>query len=142
MTTIACDRVTMASDSMCADNQSFCSVAKIFRIRGALVGVAGTFAPCAAFINWLRSKDEDQEPPDMEGVYALLLNHEGIWMYDAHPTPFEVKDGFAAIGSGCQAALAAMHCGASPQMAVKVAAKVDANTGGAIVKKYLRALPT
>jgi len=72
-----------------------------------------------------------------EPVYALALCPEGIWVYDGHPQPYQLKDKFAAVGSGSQAALAAMHCGKSPKDSVRIAAKIDPATGGRIINKRL-----
>lgn len=73
----------------------------------------------------------------MCNVWGLILNKAGIWVYDAHPEPYKVKDKFAAIGSGAQAALAAMYLEQSPKNAVRIAAKVDPLTGGRINEKVL-----
>lgn len=139
MTTIVCDTESMASDSMCSDELTKCSVVKIYRIRGQLIGIAGVYAHCMTFIEYLKAGDEEADHPDMDGVFAIVLTNKGaIWMYDGHPTAYQVKDGFAAIGSGSQAALAAMHCGLSPKCAVRIAAKIDPRTGGRIVEKRIQ----
>lgn len=137
MTTIACNKDTMAGDSRCADASSMCNVTKIFRIGEKLVGVAGAYANCMEFIKWMRGGMDADMVPDMDNVYALVLSSRGIAQYDGHPTPFYVRDKFAAVGSGCQAALAAMICGKTPSEAVRVAAKVDSHTGGRVTTKSL-----
>lgn len=137
MTTIVCNMEEMAVDSLCTDSATKCSVTKMFRVGETLVGVAGVYADCKHFINWLTEGGDPDETPDMEGVAALVLTKKGIYLYDSHPTPFKVDGKFAAIGSGSQAALAAMYYGASPRDAVKMAAKVDPHTGGRINVKPL-----
>jgi ATP-dependent protease HslVU (ClpYQ) peptidase subunit len=127
----------MASDSLATDDCTKNSVAKIFRVRRHLVGVAGCYAHCMAFINWLKAGADEDEIPCFDDVYALALCPEGIWVYDGHPQPYQLKDKFAAVGSGSQAALAAMHCGLSPRDSVRIAAKIDPATGGRIITKRL-----
>lgn len=132
----------MASDSMLSgDCGPSYSAVKIYRLKDALLGVAGVFASCVEFVNWLKAGGDREKLPEMEGVCALKLTPKGIWFYDECATPYAVRDKFAALGSGEQAALAALHLGLSPKDAVKVAAKVDCGTGGRIVVKPLKAGP-
>jgi len=136
MTTIAVDLNEMASDSMASDEVTMSSVTKSWRVHGTLVGVAGTYSNCVQFIGWLKGKQEG-DPPSMEGVCAVVLKPDGLWMYDDHINPYRLKDKFVAIGSGAQAAMAAMHLGCTPREAVRVAAKIDPSTGGRIYVKKL-----
>jgi ATP-dependent protease HslVU (ClpYQ) peptidase subunit len=43
-----------------------------------------------------------------------------------------VEDDFSAIGSGAQAAMAAMHMGADVKRAIEIASQVDVGSGGKI----------
>jgi len=137
MTTIVCTLETMASDSMASDEVQKTSVAKIFRVGEKLVGTAGCYSSCVAFVNWLKQGCDPEMKPDMEGVYAMVLDSSGISIHDECVTSFPLNNKFAAVGSGSQAALAAMHCGKTPREAVKIAAKIDPSTGGRIVVKSL-----
>ncbi len=129
MTTIVCNREVMAGDTLLVAATKAHGI-KVFKCRGACVGVAGTFVHCMEFVDWYK-KGAKGEPPEMEEVDALVLTKDGrILCFDHHHSFFEVTDDFAAIGSGGAAALAAMYMGASPEQAIKVAGKVDPNTGG------------
>lgn len=130
MTTIVCSRTEMACDSLCTDATTKCTVDKIYRVGDSLIGVAGAYGSCNSFIEWLKAGSPRDAVPEMDDVAALVLSPSGIYMYDGNVAPFRLKGKFAAIGSGAQAALALMHTGASPAMAVKMAIKVDPFSGG------------
>lgn len=129
MTTIACDREVMAGDTLLvSDTKS--NATKVFKHKGSVVGVAGTFIHCMEFVRWWKA-GANGDPPDMEEVDALVLTKDGrILCFNHHTAFFEITNRFTAIGSGAAAALGAMHAGADPQAAIKIASKVDMFTGG------------
>ena len=89
------------------------------------------YVEAVKFISWY--KDRKKPEPNMEEVEAFVLTKAGkIWHYDSSLTPYEIQDEFSAIGSGTQAAMAAMHMGATPREAVEIAIKVDPRSGGTI----------
>ena len=111
---------------------------KVYKVNGACIGIAGTYADCIRFIRWYKSGMK--EPLKKVGdVSALLLSDEGnIFYFDGEAQSYRVTDKFMAIGSGASAAMGAMHMGATPQQAVKVASKVDAYTGGKITTRSIK----
>jgi ATP-dependent protease HslVU (ClpYQ) peptidase subunit len=128
MTTIACNHALMAGDTLLTSDIK-CNAQKVFKHKGNCVGIAGTYVDCVVFVNWWK-KGAKGEPPKMDEVEALVLTNDGrILCFDGHASFFELNDKFAAIGSGSQAALGAMHMGAWPKEAVQVASKVDPQTG-------------
>lgn len=130
MTTIVCTRAEMASDSQLSGDYR-ASAKKLWKIGGNVVGVAGAYAPCMSFLRWL--KGEQEEEPDMDSVDAMVLTKDGrILHYNGSVEPFEVEDEFSAIGSGAQAAMAAMHMGADVARAIEIASAVDVGTGGKV----------
>ena len=146
MTTIVADHAGMASDSMAADCSVKCTVKKFWRVRGWLIGGAGTYSCIVDVLEELRRhrtlsphavlRDIDFERP--EGADLLLLSPTGkLYLSEGARTPYEVNDGYAAIGSGAQGALVAMHLGASPAEAVRTVKKVDPNTGGRVITRQL-----
>ena len=139
MTTIVCNREVMAADSRASDDAIKFPVTKIHRVGALLVGFAGDLAMCTQLISVLKRT----EPSNLmkafrlmdlgdKNVCLLILAPTGIWVYEGEGDPYQVKHKFMAIGSGAQAALAAMQCGCSPQEAVRVAKSVDPGTGGRI----------
>lgn len=134
MTTVACNRHTMACDSYLTDGNTIQSVRKVFKRKGHLVGIAGDYAECMEFVRWwLKGKHERGYTGTMEEVEVLILTSSGkILHYSGCSNPFELDDQFAAIGSGATAAMGALHVGATPAQAVTAASKVDVNTGGKI----------
>lgn len=132
MTTIATDGKTIACDSYLTDHHTIGHVDKLFEVPGGWLGVAGAYSSAVRFVEWLRAEDKEADEPDLTDVSAILLAPTGVYMYEGCNTPYKLVGPFNAVGSGSQAALAAMHLGASPTEAVNVAAKVDPYTGGRI----------
>jgi ATP-dependent protease HslVU (ClpYQ) peptidase subunit len=132
MTTVACDRLGMAADSFLATGDRVC---KIYRVRGALVGVAGDMVYALRLVEWLRSSrgtpkpdvPDDSKPDDAD---LLILRPSGIYLMDGECVEIKITRSFAAIGSGAGAARAAMAAGATPLTAVEIAAELDAATKG------------
>jgi ATP-dependent protease HslVU (ClpYQ) peptidase subunit len=128
MTTVVCTREEMASDSLLSGDYR-ATAKKIWKVKGSIVGIAGTYRDCVQFVKWL--KGELDECPDMEEVDAIVVTQSGkILHYNGSADPFEVNDDFSAIGSGAQAAMAAMHMGASVERAIEIAVLVDGGSGG------------
>ena len=133
MTTIACNRSEMACDSYLTDGNMILHVKKMFKRKGNLVGIAGDYAAAMEFIEWWLKDPTDEYTGEMDEVDVLVLTSHGkLLHFGATTKPFEIEDKFAAIGSGCAAAMGALHVGATPAQAVKAASKVDVNTGGKI----------
>lgn len=132
----------MAFDSLCSDGGTRMNVTKARRIKGDLVGIAGSLSSGIAFWDWYKAgaDKESGDIPDPDLV-ALLLDSRGrLWCYESSLHKIRIEEPFYAIGSGHQAALAAMHRGATPAEAVRIAAKYDVNTGGRV--RTLRLIPT
>ena len=130
MTTIAANRSVMAGDSQATDGtgrKSTCT--KIFSKQGCLIGF------CGALSDGLRFKEAWPEVEGLdvdEGFEALVLAPTGLHHYESSMVRMLIEDDFYAIGSGGDLARAAMYAGASPQKAVRIAAKLDVYTGGAV----------
>lgn len=139
MTTIAADRGMLAGDQKCTDDDKSFRTRKIRKVGEALVGAAGTGPAIGKFFRWLES-GKQEEPPKFakdDELAALVVTPDGLFVYDTSCTPEEILDDFYAVGSGAQAALAAMHLGCQPDQAVAIACKVDNNTGGQVDLLYL-----
>jgi ATP-dependent protease HslVU (ClpYQ) peptidase subunit len=141
VTTIACNKEVMAGDSRLTGS-SIANAVKVFKHKGRILGVSGTYGEAMDFVRWWKAGcpvDDEHDPPNMQNVAALCLLPDGtILVYDQQATPYSVIDGFAAVGSGESAALGAMYAGADPIKAVKIAAKVDQNTGGKVIVRRLK----
>lgn len=136
MTTIVGTKFKMCSDSKVnidrgAMHDTSFSTSKIMRIRGALVGTAGEVNNTNKFEKWFgtkRAKPRFSKNADFE---ALVLSADGkLYHYDETCSPSEITQPFFAIGSGAHAALGALHAGATPELAVEIAIKIDTLSGG------------
>jgi hypothetical protein len=147
MTTIACDRLVMSSDSLTLDDNGTYPSPKIVRIRKSLFGFAGDADLIEQAVKWLKTKARSDRTrpvfqPDAEFVGLELRGdrrgepgHIFLWYAGLMPIPNGRQ--FYAIGSGGVAAMAAMLCNKTTREAVAVAAECDPNTGGEIVTEEL-----
>ncbi len=147
MTTIAVRDGVMAGDTLSVwDRVIVGERRKIERANDALVGCAGATSDWLVFVDWYRRGADRQSLPyfrqysgqdDAPDFDALVLGPDGLVYWTQHFQPAPLYCPFWAIGSGAQAALAAMHMGATAAESIAVAAKVDVFTGGTIqVEKF------
>ena len=106
---------------------------KIYVCRnGVSIGYAGSSHGFAALRNWVKAGADRSRPPnlplDADAIVALpdgrVFGLDGKDFVRVRP-PF-------AIGTGADAALAAMRAGADARRAVQIAATIDPCTGGRI----------
>ena len=130
MTTIAADSV---AGVMCSDSFWFagdeCGVQrKVWRIHGSLIGLAGDLN----HIGFWRAALKANKPLPKHDVTVLRLSKSGIDCWTAADGWHEVHDKQFAIGTGGKAARGALAAGATCAQAVRIAADIDANTGGPV----------
>jgi ATP-dependent protease HslVU (ClpYQ) peptidase subunit len=135
MTTIACNQSLMAGDSLAYDSDSGVKSRsiKLWRVGDVIIGGAGTAAGTELFAKWWKSGKKGDQPTKPE-YKAIVLYSSGkieIWAEDG-PGPDRVLEPYTAVGSGAQAAMAAMLCGRSPVEAIRIASKIDLHTGGRV----------
>lgn len=139
MTTIACNLKEMAADSMCSAGEVYyLTEGKIVRIGTDLVGSCGSVDSIAKFLDWYEKRGDIPDFGEGDEFESLALTPNGLFMYCNTCRPRKVLDPFLACGSGEQAALAAMHLGKSPKVAVETAIKCDKNSGGPVIVERLK----
>lgn len=132
MTTVVCNRASMAADKRISGGPIFSST-KIFRVNGSLIGVAGHLEQALRFVEWRRTPEQKpafNEPVNFE---ALELRPDGalVW-WGPEMVGVAIEDDYYAIGSGSAIALGAMAMGASPKQAIKAASRWDVSTGSEV----------
>lgn len=133
MTTIVATKSMMAADSKTVVGESWFYSRKLYRIGGAIVGVAGDSQAIEKFLAWYgKPRSKKPEFKDSESFAALVLTPKGLFHVDESLTLDPVHDDYFAVGSGAIAALVAMDCGLSPVEAVEAASRRDLNTGGRV----------
>lgn len=139
MTTAAAFRGVMAADTQLTGNGVVFRVQKLFRLPdGGVASGAGDWGKCYAALKWL-SDGEKGECPTFEDSSLLILRPDGsIWIADDLWPAYPLLDEFAAIGSGQQAAQAAMRAGKSAEQAVRVAIGVDNATSDPVQTMRVR----
>lgn len=143
MTTVAWDGRTLAADKRVSFGSRIATVTKVHRVNGHLVAGAGSSAQINEMIEWFRHGARPETFPAKQrtddGISLLVITPEGkALQYSNTPYPIEHGDSRVAIGSGCEFAMAAMHCGKTAREAVEVAAILDSNTGNGVDVLHLQ----
>lgn len=133
MTTIAYRDGVMASDTQVSAGGRKFRTHKVKPLKdGGLIGSSGKLADILKIQRWAEAGFPDEGKPDFgdEGEFeCLIVTGAGeIYLLDEEMELMPFFDPFIAVGSGGAYAMAAMECGKSPEDAVRVAAKYDANT--------------
>lgn len=153
MTVIAFRAGVMAADSRAtveteSGGSRYQRCAKMYRVEAdkdkgveaAIIGVAGEGFPALVFVDWYKTGSKEKPEMLVHGdadFSALVLTRKGLVEYDKWCRPEPVLERFWSIGSGCKAALGAMHRGASAYEAAKIACKIDHLCGLPIVTMEL-----
>ena len=131
MTTIACNKFTMAADSQFTSGNLVTTGQKIFKVKGDIVAFAGDQQSGIAFIDWLNGGDKPELP--LEDFEALVLTKVGQIVYYGHLLKsYIIKEANYSIGSGSHIAIGSMMEGATPDKAVRNACKKDAYSSGPV----------
>ena len=130
MTTIAVDAHlgVMCSDSHWMDDSSKGPVKKVFRVNGALVGLAGSLKYFEEAIEHIKLTGGSRMSGPCD-LTALILDGRKVQMWTAADGLVSAPDRYA-IGSGGDAARGAMLAGASASKALAIAREIDATTSG------------
>jgi ATP-dependent protease HslVU (ClpYQ) peptidase subunit len=135
MTTVATrgDGILVA-DSQCTWGDSVkLRVAKLHRLKdGSVAGGCGHVSEILAAVKWLDGSRKGKAPK-MRNCDVLIARPDGTTVTLCPDGIFSEVKGPMAIGSGMQAAMAAMvYFGASAEEAVMAAAEVDPNTSAPV----------
>ena len=143
MTTIACDRTTMAADSLvtCSGSRN-CQTAKIWRHHRSIFGACGDCPAIAKFRRWVEAGMPQTEVPtfdDDADLGVLELRPDGIYIWDVGLFPDRLEDAeqnYATGSIGAGVALYAMRVlNMSPADAMREACRVDTESGAPV--RYL-----
>jgi ATP-dependent protease HslVU (ClpYQ) peptidase subunit len=123
----------IAADSQCTWGDSVkMRVAKLHRLKdGSIAGGCGHVSEILAAVKWLETRKG--KAPKMRNCDVLIARPDGTTVTLCADGIFSEVKGPIAIGSGMQAAMAAMvYFGASAEEAVMAAAEVDPNTSAPV----------
>lgn len=120
----------MAADSKVTVGDESYHARKIHRIDGMIVGAAGHARAIGRLVRWLERGMTGRKPKieKKDSLDAIILTSEGLYRVDCNLDVDEVKDAFLAVGTGSFAALAALHCGLSPEGAIEIACRIDGDS--------------
>lgn len=135
MTTIACNKEIMVSDSKVSIAEKGFSypAIKIIKVNGMLVGASGEGGDCTRFLEWAKKGFKEKDIPKWktpnyteDEIVGLVLKSDGIYIWtQGGPEPERVEADFFAIGSGGKPARVALSLGLDPFAAVEKAIEVD-----------------
>src|SRR5690606_5707700 len=132
MTTVAVRDGVMACDSRMT-GEFIAQAHKVIQGEGILVGYCGDCIAAYAFAEYVAGLSEDK--PHNGGdddIELLVLKGRKLFLVDNRLRWFPIPERYYAIGSGSQAAMVAMHMGATAREAVEMAKRVDPYTGGRV----------
>lgn len=142
MSVIAYDGRIVAADSQLDSNGTKLTMTKLFRHEdtGRIIGAVGDSIVAAEMVWWItRTGADGVEFPEAarskDGVSparVFIWENGKAFMYGGGRIGVEVHAPFA-MGSGQDAAMAAMLCGRTAAEAVEVACRVDTGCGGPVV---------
>jgi hypothetical protein len=143
MTTVAADRYGMAADSYFDDGSR---AAKVLRGTDCIVGYAGDGYYGIALARWWiggrRGPPPNQHDIDRDDRAELLvLTREGMSTVNYEGIIIQLSTPYGTIGSGCDAAMAAMLAGAPPEFAVEIACQLDSRSKLPVHYEALRRRP-
>jgi hypothetical protein len=118
----------MAADSMLSDDIGYLEVRKLIRFAsGAILGCAGTSEEIDKVVRYFAEKP-NKRPRIGKDFEGLILTPKGLFYVGPGLMLREITEGCAAIGTGAQAAIAALRRGWSPRTAVIHACTADKNS--------------
>ena len=138
MTVICWDGTSLAADKLATYGNISCTITKIFRIKGSLIGFAGSVAFGEQMLAWIEGGENPSDFPagqrDKDDWAELLIIRpdKKIQAYSRTAYPITYEDTQFAIGSGGDLALAAMYCGKNAAEAVLVASALSAHCGNGV----------
>lgn len=138
MTTIAYKDGVLAADGLVSGPPGVRWTMKLSRRDDAVYGGCGCRGDIQALAEWYFG--DRKEPPkyflignDQPNAEILVMHDDGrVYYCGWGGCPQDVPD-YAAIGSGSEYAVGAMHMGASAIRAVEAAICHDSNSGGGII---------
>lgn len=133
MTVIAFDGKTLAADKQADNGWTKHRTTKIRRAGHFLIGSSGDADAGAALKVWFErgavEADFPKEAADKNNATLMVVGEEGIRLYQRTPHAIHLEQPRHAIGSGAEAALAAMHCGKTAAEAVEIASLISIGCG-------------
>lgn len=133
MTTIAWDGRTLAADSMTTGAFTVHNHVKIINVGGDLIGFAGGVQCGEAFFAWYRAGCPTEKPELEDDFEGVAIRKGKCYFLSKSLVMVEVKTKKYALGAGAQFAVAALHCGKTAVEAVKIAIRLNHESGGKVI---------
>jgi ATP-dependent protease HslVU (ClpYQ) peptidase subunit len=128
------DGETLASDSRLVSGY-ICNVTtpKFYKVGSTYVAFCGDAESELVYFRWFKDQTKPKPSPDnLKEFEAMIIRPNGKVYQSASLCQFVEVGKPYAIGSGGSYAMGAMLAGATAKEAVKIAMKLDVDTGGKI----------
>lgn len=136
MTVVAWDGKILAADKLMTGNGLRQTTTKLFYDGGTAIAFCGNIDSGMALVNWYKNGAIQSDwPVSQRGenwAQALIIKEGKCYGLSQEPFLYTIEDNFAAIGSGRDYAIAAMHLGKNAKEAVEVASLYDVNCGNGV----------
>ena len=137
MTVVAFDGLTLAADTMAENAGMRARVSKIRRVGGALLSFTGVLDYGLMMCNWYEAGADVEKWPkfqetDEYWTRLIVVDHEGLKVYERQPAAQRFAEPYMAFGSGRDFAMGAMAMGATAVQAVECAIKHCVSVGGPV----------
>lgn len=140
MTCIAWDGHTLAADRLAVVGDRRATAKKLFPLgSGEVAAICGDHHEGLMLVQWYKDGADPEKWPafQSEGDYTTLVvasRGRGVKVFGKLPVAIQLSDKIFAWGSGGEAAMGAMHFGATAEQAVRAAIKVNAWCGNGVDK--------
>lgn len=135
MTIVCWDGKLMVADRRRSSGGSICSITKVEKHDGELLGISGTLSSCFELREWYKGGAAPGDFPERckddesYGMLMVVSKAGQLFIYGDCYVPELIEEPFYAIGSGADAARGAMHMGADALKAAKIACLVNSGCG-------------
>jgi hypothetical protein len=137
MTCVAWDGKTIAVDKRATNCGSISTTTKLRRVGQEVLAWTGAQDSGLAVMEWYLAGANPATWPECQKdndrwSRLIVASPVGIQEFERQPIGVWVEDKFAAWGSGGDAALGAMHAGATAKRAVEIASLIDNGCGNGV----------
>lgn len=128
MTTVIATPKGIYADTKCSYSVPF-KVSKVSQIGSSVFAGAGDLDDLWRFLDWQRAGGSHDDLPTIDdGLDILEVCNGRIYLWGKKLVRVKLNETVYAIGSGAHYAMGALANGATPEQAIKIAAKYDPET--------------
>ena len=109
---------------------------KIHRVHDGWMAGAGSTASVLEMVNWYRAGANPKDLPSRqrteENDVLMLMNKQGVFVFERGPYPIPLAQPWLALGSGAEYATTALYLGKSAREAVEITSQLCSTCGNGV----------